>query len=215
MQPNSQDFWDKKHDKYATQDWITKPTIFATEAIRFFPKNGKILELGCGQGADSIHFAKNGYEVLATDFSPNAIELAKKQTPAELKDKIHYSVEDIKQPLNSGQSFDIIYSHLSLHFFDQERTMKLFDEIYQLLKPSGIFATIVNSLNDPETKVFKPIGPEYFEDAEGQTKRYFSVESLSKLTSKYKTLLLDDKGETWKDKMKGVHGLIRFVGQKI
>lgn len=42
--------WEKLHSSYVGTDWIDKPSIFAKEAIKHFPKNGKILELGAGQG---------------------------------------------------------------------------------------------------------------------------------------------------------------------
>ena len=89
---NTVHFWDKKHNKYATTDWIAKPTIFVTQVIKYFPKGGKVLKLGCGQGADAIYFAQNGYKVVASDFSPNAIEHAKKQIPEELRDQREFMV---------------------------------------------------------------------------------------------------------------------------
>jgi hypothetical protein len=44
------DYWKNAHVRYSSKDWIKKPTIFATQAINYFPKSGSILELGAGQG---------------------------------------------------------------------------------------------------------------------------------------------------------------------
>lgn len=66
---NTKAYWDKKHDKYAAQSWIDKPSIFVKEVIKYFPKMGKILELAAGQGQDSRFFASKGYKVVSTDFS--------------------------------------------------------------------------------------------------------------------------------------------------
>jgi len=124
-------------------------------------------------------------------------------------------VFDLKNPLTYNEEFDVVYSHLSLHFFDESRTEALFQEIFKASKPNGIFATILNSTIDPEIQTFQKIGEYFYLDPDGQSKRYFSTESILKYAKNCKILLLDDKGETWKDKIKGVHGLIRFVGQKI
>lgn len=59
--------WTNLHSIYEKQDWIKLPSIFAEQAITYFPESGKILELGLGHGQDSIYFAKEGYEVVSTD----------------------------------------------------------------------------------------------------------------------------------------------------
>ncbi len=74
-------YWADKHKKYSTQDWIDKPTIFSQFAVSYFPKIGRLLDLGAGQGQDSRFFADNGYEVTATEYSEVAIELATKNKP--------------------------------------------------------------------------------------------------------------------------------------
>lgn len=124
---NPKDYWHGAHKKYALKDWITKPTIFATQVVKYFPKDARILELGCGQGQDSKYFANLGYEVTATDFSQFALD--------QIKDtRIKTKILDLNNelPFEKG-SFDVVYSHLALHYFDQNRTQKLFDEIYDVL----------------------------------------------------------------------------------
>ena len=50
----SQEYWNKKHlEKYSKANWVSKPSIFAEQAVKFFPKVGKLLELGTGQGGDA------------------------------------------------------------------------------------------------------------------------------------------------------------------
>ncbi len=212
---NSSDFWDKKHDKYAHEDWVTKPAIFAEQIKKYLPPTGKLLELGCGQGTDAIYFARLGYQVVAIDFSPKSLEYAQKQIPPTLHNQIRLTLLDQAKPLPFNNEFDIVYSHLSLQYFTVKRTHALFHEIYNSLKKSGIFAALFNSIKDPETALFKSLEPDYYLDDDGQAKRYFSPISLSLFTKKFETLLLDEEGETWKDRAKDVHNLIRYVGKKI
>jgi len=199
---NPQDYWQKAHLKYSQQDWINKPTIFATQVIQYFPKSGSLLELGAGQGQDSKYFTQLGYQVLATDFSEFA--LARIQG-------IKTQICDLSQPLLfRPDSFDIIYSHLALHYFDLDRTRKLFKEIYTILKPGGVFASITNTIDDPEISQCQKIEDDFYQCGD-VFKRYFSVNSMKGFTSKFEPIILDSQGETHKDIIKT---LIRFVGRK-
>src|SRR6185503_6599057 len=39
-----------------------------------FEPGGRLLDLGCGTGIDAIELARRGYQVLATDWSPQMVE---------------------------------------------------------------------------------------------------------------------------------------------
>lgn len=202
---NSQDYWQGAHQKYALKDWITKPTVFATQVIKYFPKGARILELGCGQGQDTKYFVDHGFTVVACDFSQFALDQAKIRVTAEFK------LVDISKPLEiQREGFDVVYSHLALHYFDKNRTRELFDEIYDTLKPNGIFATLTNTMDDPEIKDGRLIEPEYYE-FDTIKKRFFSIDSMREFTNKFEPVILDANGETHKDTIKT---LIRFVGKK-
>lgn len=204
-------YWANKHKKYSTEEWIDKPTIFSQFAVNYFPKEWKLLDLGAGQGQDSRFFAKKGYKVSATEYSEVAIELAKNHT--ELLD-IKYLVHDLSDifPYEDNY-FDIVYSHLSVQFFDNKTTEKIFSEISRVLKVNGIIAIMVNTKTDPEISLSKLISEDLYETPSGLVKRFYSEESLSKFTlTKFETILLDSKGETYKDQIKT---LIRYIGRKL
>ena len=209
---DTQTYWKNVHTKYKTQDWIRKPTIFATEVIQYFPHNGRILELGCGQGQDGIYFSKQGYEVLSTDFSEFALGAAREVAKSEEIRNIEFRQVDMTKPLSFDKdSFDVIYSHLALHYYTIERTKELFDKIYSLLKPDGVFATLTNTIEDPEIPELEKVDENYYRTPEGLLKRYFSVESVLDLTKKFETVLADSNGRTYKDE---IGTLIRYVGKK-
>jgi len=209
------DWWNQKNNKYSSEEWIDKPTIFAQWVIKYFPKEGKILDLGAGHGQDSRYFADNGYQVTSTDFSDTALKLNKEKLPHDLTNKVLIQKVDLSQPFPyEDSSFDIVYAHLSLHFFNDITTDKIISEIHRVLRPTGIVAILVNSTNDPEYNTGKMLDRDYFELSQGDVKHFFSQEYLKAKTSQFETIILDNQGTTLKDSAKGVFGLIRYLGRK-
>lgn len=201
------DYWAKLHDMYSEKDWITKPSLFAETVKSYLPKSGTLLDLGAGLGQDSSYFTELGYKVTATDLNTNHLQQL-------AKDKFAVEVVDLRHPLPfANVSFDVVYAHLSLHYFDQQTTEQVFTEIYRVLKQNGILAFFTNSTDDPEYNTGKQIEADYFE-IEGTPKRYLSVESAKQFAHACKPLLADNNGETYKDSAKGIHHLIRYIGTK-
>lgn len=188
------DAWTNKHKDYAGRGWIDKPSLFAETVITYFPATGKVLELGAGQGQDTRFFAEHGYEVVSTDLEQSALDLSK-ELPFE------------------NEAFDVVYAHLSLHYFDDATTKSLLAEIRRVLRPGGMLAFLVNSASDPEASMGVEIEPSY-RRVEGVIKRFFTVQMAEAYTTQFEARLLDDQGETYKDIDKGVHNLIRYIGTK-
>lgn len=206
--------WNNLHEYYKKQDWINKPNIFATEVIKYFPKNAKVLELGAGQGQDSRFFAENGFMITSTDISQTALSENKEKLTQKLKNLVEILAVDMTKKLPFGDEvFDVVYAHLSIHYFDTRTTKEVMREIYRVLKPDGLVIMLNNSVTDPEYRQGKQIEEDYF-FIEDKNKRYFSPKSIKNFLSGFETILLDDKGETYKDSAKGIHSLIRYVGRK-
>lgn len=212
MKPDARKYWVSGHRKYSELSWIDKPSIFATRVIKHFPKNGILLDLGAGQGQDSRYFAGKGYKVWCTDFSNFALKIAQEKAKKAKLNIMFLNVDISKQlPFRTGE-FNIVYSHLALHYWNKQETRKIFDEIYRVLKPNGIVAALFNSQTDPEIKEFKKVGENLYYDPKGLVKSYFTADYLKKfIEGKFKIVLLDDQGESYKDRIKT---LVRFVGKK-
>jgi SAM-dependent methyltransferase len=201
------DYWAKLHSMYSQQDWATKPSLFADTVKDYLPKSGKLLELGAGLGQDSAYFADLGYQVTATDLNVDKLEQL-------AGNKFNVQAVDLRMPLPYGDAtFDVVYAHLSLHYFDNRTTEQIFGEIGRVLKPDGILAFFTNSTDDPEYNTGTQIESNYF-SIEGTPKRYFSAQSAIQFAHAFNPLLADNNGETYKDSAKGIHRLIRFIGCK-
>lgn len=207
--------WSDIHEKYSEQGWVDLPSLFAQDILQYFPANSSILELGCGQGQDGRYFASHGHSVLSTDNEQSALEKAEAKVPNQIRSRLKIQNLDLSDlPFELvDESFDVVYAHLSLHYFDSLKTEKIFSEIHRVLKPGGILAFFVNSTSDPEYKQGELIETDYYR-VDGMAKRYFSVQTAKDFATNFTPLVVDANGETYKDRAKGVHNLIRFIGRR-
>jgi len=100
--------------------------------------NGRILDLGCGSGANTWFLAKEGKEVYGIDSSPTAIKLCKKMlkkwgVSAKLR------VGKMTELPYKNDFFDYVVDVVSLQHLDITEHEKSFKEIHRVLKPSGKF----------------------------------------------------------------------------
>lgn len=212
----NKEYWDVALKRYETKDWVNKPTIFAEQVRGYLPESGALLELAAGQGQDSRYFARLGYDVTATDL----VDVGLKESERKAKEEnltIDFQTLDLAQPLAfPDASFDVVYSHLGLHYLDKVGTDKMFQEIHRVLKPEGVLVALLNSLDDPEiqTPAFEQIEGDYYREiAFDFNKRFFSVDSARAcLGDLFEPILVDNQGETYKDSIKT---LIRVVAWKI
>lgn len=213
MAIQDKDKWEEIHNIYKSKDWIDKPSIFSTQAIEYFPEQAKILELGAGHGQDSRYFAANGFEVISTDNGEVGLEENRQKNVSQGVDILveYLDLNDDFKYLD--EQFDVVYAHLSLHYFTNQRTNKIFDEIYRVLKPGGIIAFFTNSTDDPEFNTGKKLEDYYFATA-GLNKRYLNQDEARRFASKFSEIICDNKGETYKDSAQGIHNLIRYIGKK-
>lgn len=114
--------------------------------INIKPKN--ILDLGCGNGASSRELKStfSASKITAVDIAPGMLEEAKK-SQSWFK-TIHYQQADIDQLPFENNSFDLLFSNLTIQWLPDLKIT--FKELNRVLKPGGL---LIFSTFGPDTLI--------------------------------------------------------------
>ncbi|MCB0807516.1 MAG: class I SAM-dependent methyltransferase [Bacteroidales bacterium] len=108
---------------------------------------GTVLELNAGTGEDALYFARKGWQVLATDISPEMVKEGKRKAgKANLQDLIEFKVADVRDlgKLNLQPKFDLVFSDFGgLNCINQKELCDVSAQLASLLKPGGRFIAVV------------------------------------------------------------------------
>jgi len=105
-------------------------------------KDMEVLDLGCGTGRWSFEFAKRCKKVLAVDFSPTFISIAKEQAFKEGVENVTFLCQPItKFSYLEKQRFDIIHLGSVLQYLDDSSVNLLIDKLNSHLKEKGMIVT--------------------------------------------------------------------------
>ena len=136
---------------YKNNNVPLEPTSFAKYCLPLIKKKSNFLELGCGNGRDSIFFARNNISVHASDISKTAIENLKKTAPVSVMKNLKFINEDFTN-FNTNQyteNFQAIYSRFTIHTILQDKISKVFKWSYNALSDGGLIMIETRSTKDP------------------------------------------------------------------
>ncbi len=154
------------------------PSEFAQEFAQELKKRKAetILEIGCGNGRDSIFFSQAGFHVYAIDVAPSAIELA--ETNIEKSEEgVFINLVNAEDMYFDSNKFDAVFSLSCLHSTNLEKSMS---EIHRVLKHGGIAFIYI-------------YGDTQF--ADGKRKEIISLDNYINLIKKLKFKILDSYTE--------------------
>lgn len=97
---------------------------------------GKALDLGCGNGRNSLWLASLGFDVTAWDKNPASIENLQRIVSAEKMENLHSAIADLNQLRFDGE-YDFILSTVVLMFLQPETIPGLIDNMQRCTRPGG------------------------------------------------------------------------------
>lgn len=129
-----------------------------------------VLDLGCGTGDDTIDLITYGCTVIALDADVRRIRQVPKRTASKRV------VADITGGLPfTNNSFGLVVSSLSLHYFSENETERAVRDIARVLKEDSWLVCRVNAIGDVNFGYGqgKEVEHSVFRQPEGHLKRFF------------------------------------------
>lgn len=174
----------------------SEPSDPARKTLELLKRKGitKLLELGCGQGRDTIYFVQNGLTVYALDYSALGLEaIDKKAQELGLSHLITTIIHDVRTALPfADETFDACYSHMLFCMaLTNSELVFLAQEIRHVLKPDGFNIYTVRHTGDPYcgTGIYR--GEDMYE-VEDFIVHFFNMEQVQKLAKGYEIVDVDE-----------------------
>lgn len=139
------------NDKYYWEEYYKKnpnpvdPSTFAKFTSGFLRPGKSLIELGCGNGRDSVFFANKGVRVTAVDQVETEMDYLNHKYSLY---NLEFKADDFTN-LNLDNTYDYIYSRFTLHSINEEAEYRVIKWISSQLNNKGLFFLEVRSINDP------------------------------------------------------------------
>jgi tellurite methyltransferase len=165
--------WDREYERTPdTYVWGTEPSPLARELVGVLPEGARVLDLGCGEGRDSVFFASRGLEVTGLD--PSGAGLRKAERLAAERGVGVRWIESALPALPRLGDFELVYSCGSIHYVARADRAALFRRLREITVPGGRQAHIVFT----DRRIYEERGEVvvYFEP--GELARFFAPREI-------------------------------------
>jgi ubiquinone/menaquinone biosynthesis C-methylase UbiE len=172
------------------------PSDAAVKAAEIFREEHKIkiLELGGGQGRDTIFFAQSRFQIQVLDYSQPGINAIKQKTEElGLSHLIKADCHDIRKPLPfEDECFDACFSHMLYCMALTTSELEfLSSEIRRVLKQGGLNIYTARHTGDPDFGTGIHRGEDMYE-VSGFIVHFFSKEKVLHLANGYEIVAIDE-----------------------
>lgn len=140
-------WWDEKWtDPNVVREWsvpLEEVTVFAGRMKR--EEKRRVCDIGCGAGRHVVYLAREGFDVLGLDNSPNGLAVCK---AALAKEKLQARLElaDMMRLPLEPDSIDWAIAFYTIHHGTLSEMNRVFTRVYEALCPGGWF--LFNLLRD-------------------------------------------------------------------
>jgi SAM-dependent methyltransferase len=169
--PQTLTFYDRDAEAYAERE-RPLPRRRLQAFMGCLSPRATILELGCGAGIDAAYLIERGFQVEATDGSPELAALAAKR----LNRPVRVMLFD---ELDEAGRYDGVWANASLHHAPDEALPGILQRIHRALRPDGLFAASYKS-GDGEGR--DSLGRYYSFPTEGRLRAAYAAAGWSDIT---------------------------------
>lgn len=143
-----------------------------------------VLELGAGQGRDTLALLQAGLEVHALDYAQGALTQIRKSADPRYAQQLATKAHDVRQPLPYGDGvFDACYSHMlftmALSTLELEH---LAQEVHRVLRPNALCIYTVRHTGDSHYGTGTPLGDNLYENG-GFVVHFFDQSLVERLSN--------------------------------
>ena len=171
----------------------SEPAVWAAERFRQ-EKKLRLLELGCGQGRDTLFFGRSGFRVTAVDYSQSALDaVTANAQSAGLAHLIETRRQDVRDPFPfPDESFDGCFSHTLYCMALTTPVLELLSrEVWRVLVPGGLNVYTVRHTADAHRGTGIHRGEEMWEIG-GFIVHFFDREKVARLAKGYEIVSIDE-----------------------
>lgn len=145
--PSDRDYWEERYGT-AERVWSGRPNaLLPTETAALTP--GSALDLGCGEGGDTVWLARRGWRVTATDISANALRrTAEYAAENGVADRVECVRHELGRTFPDGR-FDLVSSFF-LHSWQMPDREGILRRAAEAVAPGGTLL-IVGHVRMPES----------------------------------------------------------------
>lgn len=145
-------FWEKGYSDHKV--WaMGGPSVEVFEVEQVLPKNSTVLDIGCGDGRNSVFLALRGHKVTALELSSSAVN--KLRSIANQFSLDITVVEGRIEDFEPNQRYDFVLAHSSLHFVEKKVWVPLVNKLRDLTHAGG-YHNITSFIGTPQF----PVPPE-------------------------------------------------------
>jgi len=130
---NFKDRFDQKYT-HTPEVFSGKPMPILEEALKYIP-NGKALDLGAGNGRNTIYLLSKSFEVTGVDASNEGIKILGDRVPD--KSNLNLIVSDAVE-FETEEKFDLVFAIGLLHFLNTKDINTLINKMKSWTKKGGL-----------------------------------------------------------------------------
>jgi tellurite methyltransferase len=124
------EYYDAHHDR--------EPRAMLLDVLAQFGRPGDAIDIGFGNGIETVAMLQRGWRVLAIDADAEAHERLDARVPADVRDRLEVRrsrIEDI-----AVVPVDLVWAAFSLFFCDPGRFAEVWERLREAVRPGGRFA---------------------------------------------------------------------------